>query len=240
MKKVLGCIRRADKDFGLIEEGDRVCVGVSGGKDSLLLLRAMALYRKFSPAKFEVMGITLTMGWAGFDASGIEAMAQQLDVPYEIIPTQIGKVVFEERKEKNPCSLCANMRRGALNDAAKARGFNKVALGHHREDVLETLLLSALYEGRLHTFRPKTYLSRADLTVIRPMVYLSEKYIIGKARELELPVAHNPCPANGLTKRQEMKELLAKLTATVPDAPEKLLSALRNEAQYGLWDKPRQ
>jgi tRNA(Ile)-lysidine synthase TilS/MesJ len=240
MKKVLGCMRRADKDFGLIKAGDRVCVGVSGGKDSLLLLHAMALYRKFCPEPFEVMGLTLSMGWDGLDTSGIEAMAAKLDVPYEVIPTQIGKVVFEERKEKNPCSLCANMRRGALNEAARARGCNKVALGHHREDVLETLLLSALYEGRLHTFHPKTYLSRADLTVIRPMVYVTEKYIIGKARELNLPIAHNPCPANGVTKRQEMKEMLAKLTDTVPDAPAKLLSALRNTQQYGLWDKGRE
>ena len=239
MKKILGCIRRADKDFHLIEEEDRVCVGVSGGKDSLLLLYAMSLYRRFCPLKFELCAVTLSMGWDGFDVSEIEAFARKLDVPYEVIPTQIGKVVFEERKEKNPCSLCANMRRGALNEAAKERGCNKVALGHHRDDVIETLLLSTFYEGRLHTFHPVTYLSRVDLTVIRPLVYIDEKDIIGKARELKLPIAHNPCPANGHTKRQDMKDMISELTKTIPDAPEKLLAALRNTDQYGLWDKPR-
>ncbi len=236
MKSLLGCIRRADKDFALIEEGDSVCVGVSGGKDSLALLVAMGLYRRFSPNKFTLRALTLSMGFEGFDASAVEALCEKIDVPYEVIPTQIGRVVFEERQEKNPCSLCANMRRGALNDAAKARGCNKVALGHHREDALETFLLSLFFEGRLHTFHPKTYLSRREITVIRPMVYAAEKQIIGIAKTLNLPVIHNPCPANGYTKRQDMKELLADLSRRFPDAPEKMISALRNREQYGLWD----
>lgn len=237
MKKVLGCIRRADKDFGLIEEGDSVCVGVSGGKDSLLLLYSLALYRRFCPLKFNLRALTLSMGFDGFDPSAVVALCEKIDVPYEVIPTQIGKVVFEERQEKNPCSLCANMRRGALNAAAVERGCNKVALGHHREDVLETLLLSTFYEGRLHTFKPKTYLSRVNLTVIRPMVYVQERHIISKVAELKLPVIHNPCPANGETKRQEMKELMHSLSKTIPDASAKMLSALRNHEQYGLWDR---
>lgn len=174
MKKVLGCIRRACEDFHLIEDGDIVAVGVSGGKDSLLLLYALSLYRKFAPQRFEVKGLTLTMGLEPFDTSKVAALCEKLGVEYIVRPTEIGRIIFEERHEKNPCSLCAKMRRGALNDLAKECGCNKVALGHHRDDALETLLLCLLHEGRIHTFHPKSYLSKADLTVIRPMVYLPE------------------------------------------------------------------
>ena len=200
MKKVLGCIRRACEDFHPIEDGDIVAVGVSGGKDSLLLLYALSLYRKFAPQRFELKGLTLTMGLEPFDTSKVAALCEKLGVEYIVRPTEIGRIIFEERHEKNPCSLCAKMRRGALNDLAKECGCNKVALGHHRDDALETLLLCLLHEGRIHTFHPKSYLSKADLTVIRPMVYLPEKHIIHVAREM-------------------------------------MLSALQNEAQYGLWNK---
>ena len=200
MKKVLGCIRRACEDFHLIEDGDIVAVGVSGGKDSLLLLYALSLYRKFAPQRFELKGLTLTMGLEPFDTSKVAALCEKLGVEYIVRPTEIGRIIFEERHEKNPCSLCSKMRRGALNDLAKECGCNKVALGHHRDDALETLLLCLLHEGRIHTFHPKSYLSKADLTVIRPMVYLPEKHIIHVAREM-------------------------------------MLSALQNEAQYGLWNK---
>ena len=172
MKKVLGCIRRACEDFHLIEDGDIVAVGVSGGKDSLLLLYALSLYRKFAPQRFELKGLTLTMGLEPFDTSKVAALCEKLGVEYIVRPTEIGRIIFEERHEKNPCSLCAKMRRGALNDLAKECGCNKVALGHHRDDALETLLLCLLHEGRIHTFHPKSYLSKVDLTVIRPMVYL--------------------------------------------------------------------
>lgn len=237
MKKVLGCIRRACEDFHLIEDGDIVAVGVSGGKDSLLLLYALSLYRKFAPQRFEVKGLTLTMGLEPFDTSKVAALCEKLDVEYIVRPTEIGRIIFEERHEKNPCSLCAKMRRGALNDLAKECGCNKVALGHHRDDALETLLLCLLHEGRIHTFHPKSYLSKADLTVIRPMVYLPEKHIIHVAREMQLPIISSPCPANGATEREEMKYLLDSLCKLYPNAREMMLSALQNEAQYGLWNK---
>lgn len=239
MKETLGCIRKADKDFQMLQSGDKVCVGVSGGKDSLVLLRALHLYRYFSHTDFELIAVMLTLGFDGFDYSGVEAMCRELQIPLHVRHTNIGQIVFEDKKVKNPCSLCAKMRRGALNEEAKALGCNKVALGHHRDDALETLLMSLLYEGRLHTFQPVTYLSRSDLTVIRPMLYLPEKHVVHVARSMQLPIVHNPCPADGHTRRQEMKELLDKLCKTYPWAREYMLSALRNDDQYGLWEKPK-
>lgn len=237
MKTVLGCIRRADTDFGLIEHGDRIAVGVSGGKDSLLLLYALALYRKFEGKSFTLEAITLDMGLRPFDVSGIERLCAELDVPYTLVPTQIAEVIFDIRKESSPCSLCAKMRRGALNEAAKTRGCNKIALGHHSDDVIETLMLSLVFESRIHTFHPNTYMSRTGMTAIRPLVYLPERSIINLAKKLELPVVHNVCTANGNTKREEMKTLLAKLTRTYPELREYMAEALRNTKQYGLWDK---
>ncbi len=237
MKTVLGCIRRADQDFHMIQEGDRIAVGVSGGKDSLLLLYALSLYRKFAYTNFTLEAITLKMGLEPFDTAPIAALCEQLDIPYTVKETDIAHIIFDIRKDPNPCALCAKMRRAVLNQLAKERDCNKVALGHHREDVLETLLMSLLYEGRLHTFHPVTHLSRSDITVIRPMVYLPEKHVIHLAKQLDLPVVHNPCPANGHTKRQEMKELLATAAKTYPLIQERMLSALKNREQYGLWDQ---
>ena len=239
MKKVLGCIRKACEDFDLIEEGDRIGVGVSGGKDSLLLLYALALYRKFSKAHFSLVGLTLIMGLSPMDTSGIRALCDHLEVEYIVRETQIGKVIFEERKEKNPCSLCAKMRRGALVDLCLEVGANKLALGHHRDDAIETLFLSMLYEGRIHTFHPVTHLTRKGITQIRPLVYLPEKHVIHMVKALNLPVVPSPCPANGRTKRDDVRELLNAICRRKPDARELLLSALQNEAQYGLWEKPK-
>jgi len=237
LKRLLGCIRRADQDFHMIAPNDRIGVGVSGGKDSLMLLVALHLYRRFCAHPFTLEALTLTMGMEPFDLSGVVALCQTLDIPYTVKETRIGQVVFHERREKNPCALCAKMRRGALHDLAIQRGLNVVALGHHREDALETLLLSLLHEGRVSTFQPVTYLSRKDLTMIRPMIYVPEKWIISHAKTLKLPVVASPCPANGLTQRQAMKELLAQLTHTWPNAREMLLAALLNTGQYGLWDR---
>lgn len=237
MKTVLGAIRRADQDFHMIAPGDHIAVGVSGGKDSLLLLYALHLYQKFSHTQFELEAITLKLGLEPFDVSGIAAFCEELGVRYTTKDTGIAPIIFDIRKDKHPCALCAKMRRGALNSLAKALGCNKVALGHHREDVLETLLMSLLFEGRLNTFHPVTYLSRVGVTVIRPMVYLPEKHIIHLAKQMALPVVHNTCPANGHTKRQEMKELLTEAAKRYPNLQERMLEALRNKAQYGLWDK---
>ena len=239
MKEILGCIRRADQDFGMIEDGDRVAVGVSGGKDSLLLLYALSLYRRFSPHPFTLQAVTLTMGLEPFDLSGVQALCDRLEVPYVVRETQIVRIVFEERREKNPCALCAKMRRGALNDLCRELGVTKLALGHHRDDALETLLMSLLYEGRLHTFQPVTRFDRTPVVQIRPLIYAPEKVIVHYARRLDLPVVASPCPANGRTKREDMKDLLDLICRRVPNARELMLSALRNTEQYGLWPAAR-
>ena len=236
MKRILGDLRRADQDFGLIQSGDRVAVGVSGGKDSLVLLEALALYRKFSPYPFELGAITVSMGLEPFDLSGVAALCASMDVPYHVEATQIGRIVFEERKEPNPCALCAKMRRGALATACGRLGYGKLALGHHRDDALETLLMSALFEGRIHTFHPITRLDRAGIVQIRPLVYAPEKQMIAAARRLNLPVVKSPCPVNGETRRAEVKGLLDALCRRYPDARERLLGALKNEKQYSLWE----
>jgi len=203
------------------------------------LLYALSLYRKFSKAPFELAAFTLTMGLEPFDTSGVAALCEKLGVKYTVKKTDIGKIVFEERREKNPCSLCAKMRRGALNDLCAEAGFNKLALGHHRDDAIETLFLSLLYEGRIHTFHPVTRLSRSGITQIRPLVYLPEKHVIHMAKVLNLPVIPSPCPANGHTKRDEIEELLNGICKKIPNARELMLSALQNEAQYGLWNRPK-
>ena len=236
MKKTLGCIRKADTDFNLIEDGDRIAIGVSGGKDSLLLLHALSLYRKFTHKKFTITAVTVTMGLEPFDLSVISSLCEQLEIPYVIKETQIGEIIFDYRKEKNPCALCSKMRRAVLAKTCQDLECNKLALGHHREDVLETLLMSLLYEGRFHTFHPKTLMSRTGITVIRPLVYLPESHVKHMLKTLSLPVVSSPCPANGETKREEMKELLRKLRALYPDASERLLHALQQD-HYDLWEK---
>ncbi len=236
IKIMLGCLRRADQDFKLIEEGDRIAVGISGGKDSLALLYALTLYRRFSKKAFELQGITISMGMQPFDLSGVRAFCSSLDIGYTVVETQIGRIIFNERQEKNPCALCANMRRGALNNAALKAGCNKTALGHHSGDVVGTFLMSLLYESRLNTFSPKTYLSRSGLTVIRPLVYAQEANLRHVAQGLELPVVISPCPACGDTKRAQMEELLRTLNQYAPRARDRIMQAISNTGQYGLWN----
>lgn len=237
MKTTLGCIRRADQDFQLIEAGDRVAVGVSGGKDSLLLLHALSLYRRVRQGDFALQAIMLTTGKQEPDTAAIRALCEELGVPLTLRHTELYEILFEIRKEENPCALCAKMRRGILCDLCHELGCNKLALGHHREDALETLMMSLIFEGRLHTFHPKTWLSRSEITVIRPMVYLPEAHVLHMKKELALPILVNPCPANGHTKRQEMKELLAGFSKRYPGVKEMMLAALQNDKQYALWEK---
>ena len=235
MKTTLGSIRRADEEFLMIQRGDKVAVGVSGGKDSLLLLRAMALYRMVRHQDFDLCAIMLTTGKQKPDTSQIEALADEVGVELLVRHTELYEILFEIRKDPNPCALCAKMRRAMLCDAAKELGANKLALGHHRDDALETLLMSLLYEGRLHTFHPCSYMSRSQLTVIRPMIFLPEKHVIHMQKVVDLPVVEKSCPVDGHTKRQEMKELLDELCRRYPTAREMMLRALRNHRQYGLW-----
>ncbi|MDD2956879.1 MAG: tRNA 2-thiocytidine biosynthesis TtcA family protein [Oscillospiraceae bacterium] len=236
IKYVLGSIRRADQDFGLIAPGDRILVGVSGGKDSMTLLECLRRYRMFLHQSFDIVAGTVDMGW-GMDMEPIRRLCEGYGIPYAVMPTDIGKLVFEERKEKNPCSLCARMRRGALTNLAKEQGCNKIALGHNREDVLETFLLSMLYEGHIHTFSPLTWLDRSDIVQIRPMLYVPEAKSLGVARTLELPIVKTECPVAGHTKREEMKELLQTLNRFKPDAQRMMLRALQDTQRYDLWDK---
>ncbi len=208
MQKLLSKIRRAVDDYDMISEGDRIAVGVSGGKDSLTLLCGLAALRRFYPKKFEVVAVTLDMGYEGVSYDGVRALCEKLDTEYVVKKTDIAEIIFDVRKEKNPCSLCAKMRRGGVNDLAVEHGCNKVALGHHNEDVLETFFLSLFYEGRLGCFSPITYLSRRDIHVIRPIIYLPEGDIKGFSKRENLPIVHNPCPMDGKSKRQDMKDFI--------------------------------
>ncbi len=213
-KHLLSYVRRAIDDYNMIEEGDRIAVGISGGKDSLTLLAALAGLKRFYPKKFELVAITEDMGFEGSDYSAISEFCEKLGVEYKIEKTDIAKIVFDIRKESSPCSLCAKMRRGALNGSAKKFGCNKVALGHHYDDVVETFMLNLFFEGRIGCFRPVTYLSRMDVTVIRPMIYMPEKDVRAYAAAAELPVTKSLCPADGNTQREEMKNLLQNLDKT--------------------------
>lgn len=220
--------RQAIDDYQMIEEGDRIAIGISGGKDSLTLLYAMQGLQKFYPKRFELEAVTVDLGYPGFDLEPIRQLCQKLQVPYNVIPTQIGKIVFEERQESNPCALCAKLRKGAFNDRIKELGCNKVAYAHHKDDMVETMLLSLMYEGRFHSFLPKTYLDRMDLTVIRPLIYVSESEVIGFRNKYHLPVAKSPCPADGYTKRQYVKDLLRKLNQENPGVKDRMFSAIVN------------
>lgn len=208
MKKILSRVRRAVDDYGMIKDGDKIAVGVSGGKDSLTLLCALAALKKFYPNRFELIAVSLDMGFEDMDYGGVAELCESLEVEYILKKTDIAEIIFDIRKEKNPCSLCAKMRRGGVNDIAKERGCTTVALGHHNEDVIETFFLSLFYEGRLGCFSPVTYLSRKDINVIRPMIYVPEGDIKGYARRAGLPVVFNPCPMDGKSKREDMKEFI--------------------------------
>ena len=227
MQKLLGLVRRCADDYHMIEAGDRIAAGISGGKDSLTLLVLLANLRKFYPKPFELEAITIDMGLPGMDFAPVEALCRGLEVPYTRVRTEIGPVIFDYRKEKNPCSMCAKMRRGALNEALLKHGYNKVALGHHYDDAVETFLMSLIFEGRLSCFQPMTYLDRTGVTQIRPMLYLSEKTVAHFAEAQGLPVVHNTCPADKSTKRQEIKELIYRLSADYPDLKSRIFGAMQ-------------
>lgn len=210
-KHLLSFVRRAVDDYSMIDDGDKIAVGISGGKDSLALLCALADLRRFYSKKFDIIALTVDMGFDGTDYSEIKKLCDELDVQYHVIPTQLAQIIFEERKEKSPCSLCAKMRRGVIHSSAKELGCNKVALGHHFDDVVETFILNLFFEGRLGCFSPVTYLSRKDITLIRPLIYMPEKDVRYFASKNDLPVVKSLCPADGNTQREEMKKLLGEL-----------------------------
>lgn len=236
MKRVLGHLRRADEENNMIQEGDTVAVGVSGGKDSMAMLKALVLYKNFAKVKFDVVAITVDLGFDGFNTQIIADYCKSLGVPYTCVKTQIGEIVFDVRKESNPCSLCSKMRKGALFNELLAQGITKCAFAHHRDDCLESLFMSMLYEGRIRTFKPVTYLDRKGITLIRPLIYIAEHEIISAVKRHNIPISKNPCPASGTTKREETKELLKLISKSNPKARDILLTALKNKDQYSLWE----
>ena len=226
MQKLIGLVRRCVQDYHMIEEGDRIGVGVSGGKDSVALLAFLAELRKYNDKAFDVEAITIDMG-LGMDYTPIADWCEKLDVKFNLIQTQIGPIIFEHRKEKNPCSMCAKMRRGALNQALLDRGMNKLALGHHYDDAVETFMMSLIYEGRISCFQPVTDLDRTGIIQIRPMLYIHEKTIDSFVTRNELPVITNRCPLDKYTKREEIKQLVYDLSATYPDLKERIFGAMQ-------------
>jgi len=234
-----GIVRKGVDEYEMIKDGDRIAVGISGGKDSLLLLCALKHLQRFYPQRFELEAITIDLGFEGMDFAPVAELCRRLSVPYTIVKTDIKQVVFDERCEDNPCSLCAKMRRGAINDAMKARGCNKLALGHHYDDAVETFMLSLLYEGRIGCFKPVTYMSRADVWQIRPLVYAGEGQIAKLAAKMKLPIVHNPCPQDKGSKRYEIKSLLNDLSETRPDLRSKVFGAMQRLPLEGWKPEPR-
>ena len=233
LQQLLSYTRKAVDDYQMIEEGDKIAVGVSGGKDSLTLLYALKGLQRFYPKHFELLAVTVNLGFENFDLAEIKKLCENLDVPYHVIDTEIADIIFQVRKEENPCSLCAKMRKGALNTAVKELGCNKVAYAHHKDDVVTTMMLSLIYEGRFHTFSPVTYLDRADMTVIRPLIYMQESDVIGFVHKYNVPVVKSPCPADGNTKREYINQLLKQLNRENPGVKDRMFTAVLNSNMEG-------
>ena len=233
MQHILSLVRRCVEDYDMIEAGETVAVGVSGGKDSVLTLVALARLSRFYPKPFRVEAITINAGTPGMDFSPIARLCEELEVPYHLVDVPIYEVVFLERKEKNPCSLCAKFRRGALSTEMNRLGISKIALGHHYDDAVETMLMSLFWEGRISCFQPVTYLDRTQVTQIRPLLYVQEREVTGAVRQQGLPVVENPCPANGSTKREEMKVLIRQLSDQFPQLKAKIFGAMQRYPLYG-------
>ena len=244
MQKLIGLVRRCVQDYCMIEEGDRIGVGVSGGKDSVALLAFLAELRKYNDKKFEVEAITIDMG-LGMDYSPIQDLCDKWEVPYTVVKTEIAPIIFEHRKEKNPCSMCAKMRRGALNQAILDKGFNKLALGHHYDDAVETFVMNLLFEGRIGCFQPVTDLDRTGITQIRPMLYIHEKTVDNFAKRMELPVIENRCPVDKETKREEVKQLVYDLSQTYPNLKDRIFGAMQRYPlpewePHGRYKRPKE
>ena len=239
MQHILSLVRRCVEDYRMIDSGDTVAVGVSGGKDSVLTLAALARLRAFYPKPFDLVAVTIDAGAPGMDFSPIAALCRDLEVPYHLVEVPIYEIVFIHRQEKNPCSLCAKLRRGALSTELNRMGVSKIALGHHYDDAVETMLMSLFLEGRISCFQPVTYLDRSAVTQIRPLLYVQERDVRGAVRRLGLPVVENPCPANGSTKREETKLLLAQLERQFPQLKKKIFGAIQRYPLYG-WSLEEQ
>lgn len=226
LQQLYSYTRKAIDDYHMIEEGDKIAIGISGGKDSLTLLYALHGLMRFYPKHFTIEAITVDLGFQNLDVAGVQALCDRLQVSYHVVKTEIADIVFEQRKETNPCSLCAKMRKGALNTKAEELGCNKIAYAHHKDDIIETMMLSLIYEGRFHSFSPYTYLDRMKLTVIRPLMYVNEADVIGFQKKYELPVVKSPCPMDGNTRREYVKQLIRQLNLENPGVKERFFHAI--------------
>lgn len=227
LSKLYARTKKAVEQYNMIQKGDKIAVGISGGKDSLTLLYALYGLSKFKDSDFTIYPVMVDMGFEGFNPSHIDAFCKDLGLQFVHIKTELGKVIFEKRKEKNPCSMCSKMRKGIFNKTIAQLGCNKLAYGHHRDDFLDTFLLSLLYEGRFHTMEPKYYMPNANLTLIRPLLYVPEEDILKFSKDMNLPIVKNPCPADKNSARKEMGELFEQLKKPFPDCKEKLFHALK-------------
>ncbi len=237
MQHILGLVRRCVEDYDMIHAGDTIAVGVSGGKDSLLTLAALARLREFYPVPFSITAVTLEMGIPDMDFSPVADYCASLGVSYTRVEVPIYQIVFEERREKNPCALCAKMRRGALNTALLEMGLHTIALGHHYDDAAETFLMNLVFEGRIGCFQPVTYLDRMGVTQIRPLLYVRESEARAAAARLALPVVESHCPADGSSRREEVKNLIARLEESYPGLSKKIFGAVQRYPLFG-WEKP--
>lgn len=241
MQKILSLARRAIQDYKMIADGDKIFVGLSGGKDSVLLTAALAAYRRFSPERFTLESITVDMGLKETSKTEMQALADycaSIDVPHHIVKTDIAEIVFDARKESNPCSLCAKLRRGALNGKINELGGGKLALGHNADDVAETMLLSLLYEGRMSCFAPTAYMDRTGVALIRPFIYIEEYDILSAVKRLNLPTVQNPCPQNHASKREYVKNLIKYICNEIPSAKQNIMGAIFHPERNNLWIKP--
>ena len=229
LQRLLSYTRKAVDEYSMIQEGDHIAVGISGGKDSLTLLYALHGLKRFYPRKFDLSAVTVDLGFADFNLEPIQNLCRELEVPYKIVKSDIYDILFNVRQESNPCSLCAKMRKGALNDAVKELGCNKVAYAHHKDDLLESMMMSFLFEGRIHTFAPVTYLDRSGITVIRPLLFLYEGDVKGFVKEYHLPVVKSPCPVDGSTKREDVKNLIGEINHQYPDAKARMIRAVLDD-----------
>lgn len=228
LQKLLSLVRRCVDDYDLIQDGDKIAVGISGGKDSLTLLIALKELQRFYPKKFELEAITVSLGLENFDLSVVQKLCDEIGVNYTVIDTKIGEIIFDIRKEKNPCSLCSKMRKGAIVDTAKNLGCNKLAYGHNKDDIIQTFFMSMFYEGRLHTFTPSTYLEKQQITSIKPLIYVPEKDVVGFVNKYDIPIVKSPCTVDGYTKREEMKNFVKEQRKKYDKFDEKIFNAIKN------------
>lgn len=235
LQKLYSYTRQCIQQFDLIQAGDKIAVGISGGKDSLALLYALAGLRNFFPEKFEIIAVTADLGFGEFDLSGIKTLCEELEVEYHIIKTDIAEILKQKIQKGTYCAMCAKLRKGAINNFAKEQGCNKVAYAHHQDDMIETMMLSLIHEGQFYTFGPKTYYKEAEITVIRPLINIPEKQIIGFRNKYNLPCVKNPCPHDGITRREYIKNLISQISRENPGAKTKMYNAILKDKIYE-WD----